>query len=322
MAQSGIVGEPVSIMLANRVTDDAGVAITTLSITDFGITLTNPSKVTKYLKGEGVVPGAPGTISTIPVAFEHIKNGGYGKLKVDGAATAGWTPDVAGSWLLQVTYSTVGIDETVVIEVLTATEAALLPASATITNVATLMLLPGFDSTLYDAGILTGAVSAACKMIENWCDRLFASAAFTDTLDGNGRDEIWLTQRPITAVTSLTIDDQLIPVADYTVLTNSIYYALGFSEGGYDAGFTSGRRNVVVVYTAGYSALLMPLDLKLTATRLAADILRASARDGSVTSVKLGNWSESYAGLTASGRMAGILDPYKAELAPYRRLSV
>jgi hypothetical protein len=173
-----------------------------------------------------------------------------------------------------------------------------------LTDVETLAKLPGFTASEYDATMQQMAVESASELIERACDRTFASTEYTETLDGDGTDVLFPRQYPISSVASLVINEEA--VADYEALEQSIYRKVGFPRG---------RRNIEVTYTAGYATI--PSTLKLTATRLAADILRGSKREGAVTSSKLADWGETYAADNTD-----LLAPYKAEIAKFRRITL
>jgi hypothetical protein len=181
-----------------------------------------------------------------------------------------------------------------------------IPTPLNLTDAATLALLPGFDLTAYDADMITLAIRAATEQISKYCDRVFDRAAYTESLDGNGRDELWLSQWPIVSVSSVVADGTTLTVTtDYSVLDRGLY-----RESLWDIG----RRTVVVTYQAGYVSLTdVPSDLKMIATRLAADLLRMGGRSGDVASAKLGNWQETYR------ENAAAIDAYKTDLAPHRR---
>jgi hypothetical protein len=100
-------------------------------------------------------------------------------------------------------------------------------------------------------------IGAVTDAVQSYCDRLFAEAAYSEKYDGNGKDQLRLKQYPISAVTSLAIDD------DAVDLTDADEYQLYADEGiiclPYGI-FSKGRRNVEVAYTAGYSTI--PEDLE------------------------------------------------------------
>ena len=85
-----------------------------------------------------------------------------------------------------------------------------------------------------------------------------------------------------------------------------------------EGSFPSGTRNVFVWYKAGYSAT--PAGLKAIVTSMVADAYRASERDTSLKSEKLGDYSYT-AGSAADGvDMQNIIKNYEYGLSMYRRM--
>ncbi len=82
-------------------------------------------------------------------------------------------------------------------------------------------------------------------VVEDYCNRYFHYASYTETFDGTGRTTLRLRGVPVRRIISLTIDDEEIDKSDYEVnlRLGEIYYA---------SGFTAGYQNIVVVYVAGY----------------------------------------------------------------------
>jgi hypothetical protein len=172
--------------------------------------------------------------------------------------------------------------------------------------------LQDFDLSAYDPAAISTAVSATCAQIERYCGRTFDSALYTETLDGNGLDQIFTEQYPITAVTSVTLDSEALTAGtdsdNYTALTNSLY-----REGKWSAG----RRNLVVVYAAGYSASTMPADLKYIAMRMTAELLRSGGQDAGVVSERIDNYS-----YTLREGATSLTGAYESDLEPFRRVAL
>jgi hypothetical protein len=166
--------------------------------------------------------------------------------------------------------------------------------------------LAGFDSSAYDPTDLALAVAAVCEMIEDYCGRHFDSAERTETLDGNGKDELYLAEYPITLVDSVTIDGTAI--TDYVALTQSLYR---------EDLFTAGRRNIVVVYTAGYESADMPSLLKLTAMQMTSDLLSASSRDAALRGETFAD-GYAYQLAQSSGAPVELIQFYETTLSRYR----
>src|ERR1700722_8571853 len=61
-------------------------------------------------------------------------------------------------------------------------------------------------ATTADDALLSRLITAASQFIQSWLNRTIASAAYTDTRNGTGGTRLFLRNRPVTAVASLTVD--------------------------------------------------------------------------------------------------------------------
>lgn len=93
--------------------------------------------------------------------------------------------------------------------------------------------------------LLTRLILEVTGVVEDYCNRYFHFAEFTEIKNGTGKTMLRLRGLPVWEVVSVTIDDEEIDPEDYT-----IDYRLG--EIYYESGFTEGFQNVEVVYKAGY----------------------------------------------------------------------
>lgn len=153
---------------------------------------------------------------------------------------------------------------------------------ADLTSIANVKLWLGVSSAADDT-LLTRLVSGVSAWIQEWLGRTIASGSYTETLNGNGKTVLAFANYPVTAVASVTVDGVAIPAR--TVIGGSGYtfdkefiYLDGYC-------FTSGHQNVVVQYTAGYSAV--PADLEQAAIELIALRYRDKDRIG-VSSKSIG----------------------------------
>jgi hypothetical protein len=95
----------------------------------------------------------------------------------------------------------------------------------------------------------------------------FDSQSYSEVRDGHGSDIMQLAYFPVTAVASLQIDSDVMPLSTAWNMRGFQWDALGkislvggiFSCGGY---FTQGRKNVLVNYTAGYLPIIVPSELQ------------------------------------------------------------
>lgn len=112
----------------------------------------------------------------------------------------------------------------------------------------------GIDNTTFDT-VLDALVTRVSGLIERYCDRTFASTAYTEDYDGDGSDAILVRQVPIISVSSVH-DDQDRDFTDATLIAAADYYVdkpKGMVKliGGR---FGVGVGNVRVAYTAGFAA--------------------------------------------------------------------
>lgn len=110
-----------------------------------------------------------------------------------------------------------------------------------------------------DDALLTRLLDASAELLERSCNRVFASASYTETRDGNGQSFMVFANRPITAVSSVSVNGTAVPQSTSTasggwVLASQWKIAL---RGAY--AFTEGVQNVAVTYTAGYATI--PADI-------------------------------------------------------------
>ncbi len=273
--------QPVYFTLPARILDGAGLPVINLVKADFDIELGDPSAVDR--------------VALVTIAHQAAVPGLYG---------GSFTPDDDGIWRLSIRYDAAGVEATQQFEV----SGAESYTGGTLTDIASVRSYLGSLSLNYTDAQVQMAIDWACSAIETYCNRTLTDAAYTETYDGNGCDVLYLKQYPINSVTSVTLDDDLIDAADYTVETSGIYY---------EDGFTKDRRNVVVVYNAGY--VVIPADLHMAATRLSADILGGVGQAGNIQSEKIADYSYTLSA-SATGQDAIINKGYASILAKYRRM--
>lgn len=204
-----------------------------------------------------------------------------------------------------------------------------------------------------DATLTQAAIDAAEDRIARECGRFdeaagahWLSASRTEYLDGEWSKDVLLTFTPITAVatvsiinsataaTSVTLTDlecDGIPIASlaagtpgrvgrlglrqYSVGSSAAAYASGLDFLG--DGFQGGSQRVKVTYTGGYATA--PKALAQAAMVYAAQLCRDAARDSSIKSESLGDYSVTFA--DAAG--AADLPPAVSSLIRnYKRLVV
>lgn len=146
---------------------------------------------------------------------------------------------------------------------------------------------PSLTTTTDDA-LLTRLVTSASQFIQAWLGRTIAETAYTETRNGAGGTRLFLRNRPVVSVASLTVDGVAVAAAAGPgqpgyLFDDSSAYLTGYA-------FTRGQQNVVIAYTAGYAAT--PPELEQACIELVA--LRYKERD------RIGQVSKNLAGEVVS----------------------
>ena len=162
--------------------------------------------------------------------------------------------------------------------------------------------------TTADDVLLSRLVTAASQFIQSWLNRTIASASYSETRNGGGGTRLFLRNRPVTAVASLTIDGVAIapsapaPTGDGYLFDENSLYLIGHC-------FSRGAQNVTVHYTGGFAAT--PPEIEQACIALVA--LRYKERD------RIGQGSKNVGGETVSFQqkdmpadVATILDQYRS----------
>lgn len=127
-----------------------------------------------------------------------------------------------------------------------------------------------------DDALLQRLLTTVSVCMQNWMNRVIPSATYTETRDGTGTDTFMLSNRPVTAVSSVLVNGQIVlPSPDGIqagyVFSDMAVYLIGQV-------FTRGRRNVTVSYTGGYATV--PFDLAQACIEQAAYQYRAKSHIG------------------------------------------
>lgn len=164
--------------------------------------------------------------------------------------------------------------------------------------------------------ILMGLIETATQAIEDFIGYPVLAGVRTETINGAGQDTMPLSNIPITAISSLTINDSTVPArastsgSGYTFDKDFVYLD--------DYVFEKGRRNVAVSYTSGYETV--PPAIKQVALELIQSYFGSQGRDGAVTNYSVpGVISESYAAVGSVDIPDGLkkrLKTFVREYAP------
>lgn len=144
--------------------------------------------------------------------------------------------------------------------------------------------------------LYTSLISVVQDKVENICNRKFEEAEYTEKYNGSGDYDLLLNNYPIISITSIQnidVDGDIIETFDSTD------YVINNKEGSvyYSGSFPSGRYNIKVVYTAGYSEnpssneYAVPNDLKECLISIIEETKNKSFTDGSLQSETLGSYS-------------------------------
>jgi len=142
----------------------------------------------------------------------------------------------------------------------------------------------GFPADTAQDTALASIIAAASQAVRSRCSRDFDLRAYTEIRNGNGRRSIMAMRSPVAASpapaatengTTLAVSTGYAPTADVIVdLDDGLFYRqpgqtqVPGSSVYYPGRWARGVQNVVLTYTAGYSAI--PDDLKLVVKELCA----------------------------------------------------
>jgi hypothetical protein len=165
-------------------------------------------------------------------------------------------------------------------------------------------------SSIDDDTLLERLIDAVSGTIERYLGRALTSAARTEYYTCRGGTVLPLYHYPITAVATLTVDGEAIPV--YSSLTGCGYLIdtsmLLLNGYTFSTPESTDYNNVTVVYTAGYSTI--PYDIEQAAIHLVS--LRYRERD------RIGQQSKILAGETVRYSVFDMPPDVQAVLNQYR----
>lgn len=118
--------------------------------------------------------------------------------------------------------------------------------------------------------LLSTLITAASQFIMSYCNRIFQAQSYTEYRDGVGYgvSELVTLGYPIISVQSVLISGNVIPSANIDQFPRSGFYAGLWYIGVEGYSIPRGRKNVKLVYTAGYAVI--PADLSEACTELVA----------------------------------------------------
>ena len=154
-------------------------------------------------------------------------------------------------------------------------------AAGDLTTVAAVKAYGGITApSAADANLQT-LIAAVSTFVGNFTQRKFASAAYSEVRNGTGGTELVLANPPVTAVTSLSIDNTPIPSQPaafqpgFFLVGTNVLALYGYT-------FTRTKRNVYVSYTAGY--VTVPLDIAQACNEIVVASYRRGVRGPDIDS--------------------------------------
>lgn len=153
----------------------------------------------------------------------------------------------------------------------------------------------GQDLTSDDGALI--AVDAACDMVRTIAEQTFNEVTDDQiVLDGSGTDALLLPERPVTEITSVTVDTTTLDTTDYVLRSDGVLLRKPSSTcwpWTWAPVWRAGRQNILVTYSHGYTADLFPRDVRMVALEIAGRLFKQTS---GVTFEALGQYQVRYAG--------------------------
>lgn len=164
---------------------------------------------------------------------------------------------------------------------------------------------------------LTRWIHEASTQIASHCRRVFAAETVQEVFHGvSGADELILSRRPVTSITSVTEDDDTALATTYYEVEAETGLLYRLDGSGYRERWYASR--VTVIYSGGYSLIgSLPRDIETAAIQLVARRAYAASRDPNLRSVQVEGLGQRqyWVDATAKTQMAADIE---ALIAPYR----
>lgn len=177
-------------------------------------------------------------------------------------------------------------------------------------------------------GIAGALITACSSQIQKYVGYQFAEATYTRTFNGLGGSTLLLPDRPVIAVTSVTVDGINIPQAIVATQPGFLnddrfcYITKGgkWSNGQFSANqFMRGVQNIVITYSAGY--ITIPADVQQACLFWIAQNYSLIGEDPSVKRLRAGDTEIDHQFTTVVGKSTLLIPPIIASiLQPYQRV--
>jgi hypothetical protein len=128
----------------------------------------------------------------------------------------------------------------------------------------------------------TQLIDSAEAIVINYLGYSPVQATYTDTISGNGKNEISLYRKNVSNITSLTIDG--VAIDPTKISTCGANGECIFFDGGI---FPAGHGNIIISYTAGWETI--PAEIKMAVLRIAALLQSESGGNIGITSKSFGD---------------------------------
>lgn len=167
-------------------------------------------------------------------------------------------------------------------------------------------------------------LTQASHIAASYCKRVFAQETLTETfrpdqnrgLSSSRRESLILARRPITSVTSVTIDDVALTSVEYEYDADAgILYRLDTS--GYRSCWYC-CKSIIVVYVAGYELLAtLPYDVERAVIMMVRDMRADQTRDPNLIEQEIPGvirnrwWADGQSTVLLPPEISGLLDPYR-----------
>lgn len=168
-------------------------------------------------------------------------------------------------------------------------------------------------------GVIPLLVSAASAQIQNWIGYQIAQASYTRTFNGSGGRTLFLPDRPVVSVASVTVDG--ISIAASTSPTTPGFVADGKAVYLRCYEFCRGVQNIVVGYTAGFAKT--PPDLQAACLNWVSSLFATVGENPAISNYRAGDTQVEFAQVvTEVGNMVALMPPIvAAAIQPYRRIA-
>ena len=116
--------------------------------------------------------------------------------------------------------------------------------------------------------VVISLIEVASELIEKYCNRTFASATYTEKLNGNNDSFIIIRNPPIVSITNVkfidqaTGDEETVLGAEFTFepKLGTIYWnQYSESSSPFNGSFPEAQQNITVKYIGGFSDIPMPI---------------------------------------------------------------